>query len=118
MVRVDGLDEHDAGKVAPSGAPGNLGQELEGSFGGAKVGHAQSDVGGDDTDEGDVGDIVPLGDHLGSHEYVEIPFAEAAEQFFVLVFAADRVAVEPRDAGLGKLRCSSASTFSEPLPRK
>jgi hypothetical protein len=52
---------------------GGLREELEGPFGGAEVGYAEADVGVDEADEGDVGDVVAFGDHLGADQDVVVP---------------------------------------------
>ena len=45
MIRIDGLDQHDAGSLAAAGAARRLRQQLKGSFGGAEIGQAQAEVG-------------------------------------------------------------------------
>ena len=97
-----GLDDDESGEVAPSGASGDLGDELEGAFGGAEVGDMESDVGLDDADEGDLGEIESLGDHLGADEDVEFAGAELFEDALVGVLGGHGVGVHARDAGLGE----------------
>ena len=98
------------GRLAASGAAGHLGEQLEGALGGAEIGHAEADIGGDDADQGDVGNVVALGDHLRADQHVVVAFAEILQDGFVLALAGDGVAIEARDARGGKARCSSSST--------
>ena len=104
MIRVDGLDQHDAGRLAAAGAPGGLRQKLERSLRGAEVGQAQAEVGIDDAHQRHIGDVVAFGDHLRAHQDVVVVLAEAGQDGFVVALAADGVAIQPRDAGLGKER--------------
>ena len=107
------------GTIAAAGASGHLGQQLKGALGGAKVRHAQADVGGDHAHQRHVGNVVALGDHLRAHQNVVIALAEILQDGLVLPLAGDRVAVQPRDARARETaRCSSSSTLSEPTPRK
>ena len=70
--------QHDfAGRLAASGASGNLGEELEGALGGAEVGEAESDVGTDDADQRDAVNVVALGDHLRADEQIEFAFVQS-----------------------------------------
>ena len=102
MIRIDGLNQHDSGRLAASGAAGGLRQELEGSLGGAEIGEAQADVGVHDAHQRDVGNVVTLGDHLRADQDVVIALAEAGQDGFVVALAADGIAVQPRDAGFRK----------------
>ena len=45
MEGSEGLDEHLAFDVAAAGAPGDLGQQLEGAFAGAEIRLMQGEVG-------------------------------------------------------------------------
>ena len=62
-------------QLAASGAAGDLRQQLERALGGAEVGEAEPDVGGDHADERDARKVVPLGDHLRADEDVDLPAA-------------------------------------------
>lgn len=78
----EGLDDDSAGAFSATGASGDLGEELEGPFGGAEVGDVEGDVGGDDSYEGDVGKVEAFGDHLGTDEDIEFATSELGEDFF------------------------------------
>ena len=97
------MDVDFAGEVAAAGASGDLGDELEGAFGGAEVvGDAERAVGGEDTDEGDIGEVEAFGNHLGAEEDVGLFGAEGGEEFVVAVAAGGGVGVHPDDAGGGE----------------
>ena len=97
-----GLDEDLAPFGAAASAAGNLAQELEAAFAGAEVGEVDDDVGVDHADEGDVGEIQPLGDHLGSHQDIDLAAADAVEDVGVGPFAGGGVDVHAGDAGTGE----------------
>ena len=99
---VKGLDENAAGDGSPPCPAGGLREELEAAFGGAEIGHGEADVGVDDSDEGDVGDVVAFGDHLGAGENVEFTGAHGVEEALIVAAAGDGVAVHAADAGLRK----------------
>ncbi len=95
--------QHDlAGSLAASGASSDLGEQLEGALGGAKVGQAEGDVGSDHTYERDAVNVVAFGDHLRADEEIEFAFVQAVECALEIFVAADGVAVEAGDAGLGE----------------
>jgi len=50
VVGVDRLDQHNTGKGSATGAARHLSQDLKGAFGGAEIGHAEADIGGDYAD--------------------------------------------------------------------
>ena len=81
MLRGERLDDDAAGALASTGTAGDLGEELEGAFRGAKIGNVEGDVGGNDPDEGDVGKVEALGDHLGADEDVVLTASELGEDF-------------------------------------
>ena len=65
---VEGLHEHaPAARPAP-GPARELGDERERALLGAEVGEAQGGVGVEDHAEGHVGEVVPLGHHLGAEQ--------------------------------------------------
>ena len=105
VVWLVGLDEDGARFFCAAGASGDLGEELEGPFAAAEVGHAECAVGVEDSDQRDVGEVVALGEHLGADEDVEFACAEGVEDLPEL-FSTRAVAVEAADAeageGLGK----------------
>ncbi len=98
-VRRVGLDEDLALRFAAAGAAGDLGEQLEGALGGAEVGQVEREVGIEHADQGDVGEVESLGDHLGADEDVELLAAEVAQGVAELVLALHGVGVHPGDAG-------------------
>ena len=77
------LDEDATSLLAAAGSAGYLGDEVEGSFGGAEVGEMEGRVGVDDAYEGDVGEVEPLGDHLGAEEDLDVAVLEERQGAFV-----------------------------------
>ena len=56
-VRGRGLDNDLARHFSATGTASNLGEKLEGTFASAEVGGVEREVGIEDADEGDVGEI-------------------------------------------------------------
>ena len=83
VVGVKRLDEDATSLLAAAGSAGYLGDEVEGSFGGAEVGEMEGRVGVDDAYEGDVGEVEPLGDHLGAEEDLDVAVFEERQGAFV-----------------------------------
>jgi len=102
VVRIEGLDDHPPGMLAPPSPSGNLGQKLEGPLRGAKIREIQGDVRQDDAYEGDLGKVMPFGDHLRAHDDVDFLPAEGVEQLFVRPPAVHGVAVHAADPGGGE----------------
>ena len=63
----------------------------------------KSDVGRYNADQRHVRNIVSLGDHLRTDQYVVVSFAKILQDGFVVAFAGNRVAIEPRDARFRQL---------------
>ena len=103
VLGIIGLDENFAGEFAASGASGNLREQLEGAFGGAKIRAAQREIGGDHADQRDALEIVAFGDHLRADQNVDFAVRECAEHLLVFALGADRVAIEARDARLREI---------------
>ena len=97
--RREGLDDHLSLGVAPARTAGNLGKKLECPLPGTEVRRMQPRVRVDDADQGDIGKIQPLGDHLGSDEDVGLTGAEFSQNLAVRSFAGHRVRIHPGDAG-------------------
>ena len=71
-VGIVGLDEHAAGLVAAAGAAGDLLDLLEAALGGAQVAAGEAEVGIDHADQGEVGEVIALGDQLGADDDVDL----------------------------------------------
>lgn len=97
-----GLDDDFSGQGPSSGATGDLGQELEGAFACAEVGGVEGEVGIEDPDEGDVGEVETFGDHLSAEKDVDLFGAKVAEGVAEGVFSAGGVGIETGDFGGGK----------------
>ena len=69
---MDRLDDRFAGDVAPSGAAGHLGQQLERPLAGAEIGEAEADVRRNDANQRDLREVVALGDHLRADKHVDM----------------------------------------------
>lgn len=78
-VRGEGLDDHLPFQVAAAGAAGDLGEQLEGAFAGAEIGDVEAEVRIEDADEGDIGEVESLGNHLGADEDVDFMGFEGVE---------------------------------------
>ncbi|MBE7452555.1 MAG: hypothetical protein HS111_27850 [Kofleriaceae bacterium] len=83
-----------------TGAAGDLRQELEGALLGAEVRQRQRGVGAQDADEGDAGEVVALGHHLGADQDVDLA-ARDPGQHRLGAGAGGDVAIEAGDASLG-----------------
>lgn len=101
-VGDEGLDEDFAFHLAPACASGDLGEEGEGAFASTEVGGVEGEVGIEDADEGDVGEVEAFGNHLGAEEDVDFAGLEVGEGALEDVFLADGVAVEAGEAGFGE----------------
>ena len=98
MKRRERLDDDFAFDIAASGAPGDLGEELEGAFARAEIRHVQAEVGVDDADQRDVRKMQALGDHLRADQDVDFAGAKIAEDAAVIVLALQRVGIHAGDA--------------------
>ena len=67
-----GLDQHAARLVAAPGAAGDLLDLLEAALGGAQVAARQAEIGVDHPDQGQVGEVIALGDQLGADDDVDL----------------------------------------------
>src|SRR5262249_37591530 len=84
--------------VAAPSASGGLGQKLERALSGAKIRKAETNVGGDNTDQSHVRDVVALGNHLRADQNVEIAFAKTLQDGFEVALAAYRIAIHASDS--------------------
>ena len=94
------MDDDVAGEFAATSASGDLGEELEGAFAGAEIRSVEGGVGGEDADKGDVGEVVSLGNHLGSDEDVGAAGTKEGEEFVVATEARGDVGVHAEDVGM------------------
>ena len=116
VVGIQRLDDRLARELAAAGAAGDLRQQLERPLGRAEVGQAEPDVGRDHADQRHAREVVPLGDHLRADQDVDLAGGEPRQQRGDRAAPPDRVAIDARDARVGKQRAISASTRSVPKP--
>ena len=105
--RVPGLDPHLArrslGGVA-AGATGSLHQQREQALGGAKVAREQRAVGVDRRHQRHAPEVVPLGDHLGADQHVDLARVHRRQPRLQRALDACGVGVDAADAGAGQQR--------------
>src|SRR5262245_28961592 len=76
-ISMIALDNYSAGFFAASSTAGDLGEELKCPFGCAEIGHAQTGIDRNHTDQRHVMKVVTLGNHLRSYHEVN----RAAREF-------------------------------------
>ena len=96
-MRRGGLNDDFASHRSASRPACDLGEQLKGALTGAEVGGVERKIGIEDTDEGDIGKVESLGDHLGAEQDVDLFCAEVAEGIAQGVLAPRSVGVESRD---------------------
>ncbi len=102
MIRVEGLHQHPAALVAPARAAGHLRDQVEGPLGGTEVGQVQRGVGIDHADQGHIGEVQSLGDHLRAQQDLHLAAAEGVQGLLVAAGALHGVAVHPQYADAGE----------------
>src|SRR5262245_25612117 len=95
VVGRKGLDENAAPFFAAAGAAGDLSNQLKCPLGGSQVAKMECCVGVDDADEGDIGKIEPLGDHLRAEQDFGLAGAKTGQGSLVAAGLLHRVAVHP-----------------------
>ena len=101
VLRMARLDQHPAALGPPARAAGHLGEELEGSLGGAEIGQVEAGVGVHHADQRDVGEVEPLRDHLGADQEIHLAPLHRAEDPLVGPLGAGGVEVHARHPGAG-----------------
>src|SRR5512139_3644722 len=91
MVRVKRLDDHLAGGFSSPCPSGHLGQQLERSLARAKVGKVKRGVCGNHTHKGDPRKVVPLDDHLGADQNIDMTGFKPLQNTMVTVLSCCRV---------------------------
>ncbi|MOA15663.1 hypothetical protein D3C78_1358320 [compost metagenome] len=94
MVRQMGLDQYAARLFRTTGAPGDLDDLLGHALAGAEVGGEQPAVGIEDRHQGDAGEMVTLGEHLGADQDARLTLVDGGEQVAHGVLARGAVAVD------------------------
>ena len=101
-VRRARLDDYLASAVAPPCPAGNLHNQLEGALGRTEILHMQRLVRINQPDQGDIGKVQALGDHLRSNQQVDPAPPEVPENLPEKVFLRHGVRVHPHDIGPGQ----------------
>ena len=117
MIGVVGLEHHPPGALRPPGAPGHLDDELGHALGGAEVGAIEAIVGIQDADQGDAGEVMALGQHLGAHQQRVFPRPGRRQQPVQFPLAAGAVPVHPGDADVGEQGLEFPLQALRPLPQ-
>src|SRR5712691_4325025 len=102
MLGLVRLEIADAGTLLAPGAADDLMQQLEGAFGGARIAIRQAEIGVDDADQIELGEMVTLGDQLGAYDDVEATIGNLVELFAQPLHRFDEVAREHEDAAIWK----------------
>jgi hypothetical protein len=84
--------------LSTTGASRYLGKELKRSFAGAEVGDVKTHIAIDDSDQGNIGKVMTLCDHLGSDQDVDLFGAHLVEHRGVVIYRFDRVSIEFGDS--------------------
>ena len=100
VLRIIGLDHRLSWQGTSARSSRHLGQEGKGALPCPKVREVEANICQDNTDEGDVGIVVPLGNHLGSEQDVQRSSLESAEEQMMGLTAHRGVPVHPSDPGL------------------
>jgi hypothetical protein len=72
VIRRTGLHEHPPARLSSTGPASHLGNQLERPLRSPKIGKMKPDIGVDDANYGDAGEVEPLGDHLGTEEQIDL----------------------------------------------
>jgi predicted regulator of Ras-like GTPase activity (Roadblock/LC7/MglB family) len=83
VLRRIRLNNDAARVVATASTPCHLTQQLKGTLSGTEVRQMQAKVSQDHTNQGHVGQMQPLCDHLSPHQYLGFPPGEAAKYLIV-----------------------------------
>src|SRR5258705_518408 len=100
MVGLVGLQEPVAAASLASGPPRHLMQELERALGRARVAVAHAEVGVDDADQVELGEMMALGDKLRADDEIDAAFRDLVELLAHALAGRDQVARQHQDAGL------------------
>ena len=103
-IGIVALDEDAARLVAAAGAAGDLADLLEGALGRAQVAAGQAQVRVDHADQGEVGEMIALGDELGADDDVDLARLHPRDELGRLGRRPDRVGGDDRGPRLGEER--------------
>lgn len=100
MVRSVGLHDHLAFEFPPPCPSRDLGQELEGSFAGAKIGDVKSHVSIKDSDESHIREMEAFRDHLCSEKDIDLFGTESVQGIAQLILFPHRIGVDSGNSGI------------------
>jgi hypothetical protein len=96
------LHNDPSGAITAAGASGNLGNELKGAFWSTEVRQHQTGIYGNNTNQRDIGKIMPFGNHLCPNEDVEAAGGKIVKNALESTTPPRRIAVETRNGQGGK----------------
>ena len=100
VVGLMGLQIAVAAASLASGPPRHLMQELERALGRARVAVAHAEIGVDDADQVELGEMMALGDKLRADDEIDAAFRDLVELLAHALDGRDQVARQHQDAGL------------------
>src|SRR5882724_9812892 len=101
MKRMISLDQHATFDIAATGSTCDLGEQLKSPFSSPEIRHRQTGIDRNHADKRDIREIMTFGDHLGSHQNVDLTGSEFRDYFFVCSSFSGCVAVEASDGHRG-----------------
>ena len=103
MLRRERLHDDPTGDFAAPRPPGHLRQKLKRPLRGAKIRDIEGRVRADDADQGDIGKIQPLRNHLSPDKNIRLAPFERPQRFRVSALPRHRVPVHSQRPRVGKL---------------
>ena len=102
MIRLMRLQEAYSAPFFAAGAADHLMQELERALGGARVAIAETEIGIDDTDEIELGEMMALGDELRTDNKIEAALRDVLKLAAKSLDRIHEIARQDENARLGK----------------
>ena len=100
MLGLVRLQEADAAALLAAGAADHLMQQLERALGGARIAVGEPEIGVDDADQVELGEMMALGDELRADHDVEAAFRDVVELLAQPLHRFDQIARQHQDARL------------------
>jgi len=95
VIWEEGLNDHTTGILSSPRPSGYLGEELKRPFTAPEVRKTQRKIRTYHPHEGNIREIIPLGDHLGSHEHIDFSAAELPQKLKGVTLFPEAVPVHP-----------------------
>ena len=92
MIGLVGLQKAVAAAGFAAGAAGDLVQQLEGALGGARVAVVEAEIGIDDADQVELGEMMALRHQLGADDDVDVAVGDLLEFLAHALGGGDEVA--------------------------